>query len=248
MNNDKTEQPIPDHWTGKEEIPISSEFLATVYDVADDFGKSMDNYLGPLKIADYGFRKGAYWAYRALHSLPPSPVGYKTKQEILGNHELGHVFTEYYSKARALEAMQAYADQEVAVARLSPVGETGPVFRFVKATEREPPSDQTKDLHIKFNGQFAHIFRFFNGFFHRKDINGEWGKNPIDRHSAECIEWLEEIPPTPAPEVKEEKETLSQKMKRFFAETLHEEILAEWKKLGYEFEDISKDTPEQKDL
>lgn len=178
-------------------------------------------------------------------------------------------------------------------------GEISPALpRWVKATDREPPNDHTKDLHIRFNGQFAHIFRYFSGFFHRKDINGEWGKNPIDRHSAENIEWLEEAPPTPAPEeekkpvsvnyyqaeayckthsqiyfgrcpkcpppiittsstagyfetpapeVKEEQESLSQRMKRFFAEVPPEQILAEWKELGYEFEDVSSAAEPVKD-
>lgn len=75
MSNDKTtEQIMPDHYTGKEEIEIPNQFLSQVYDVAEEFGKSMDGYVGPLKVADFGFRKGAYWAYRHLQSLPPSPV------------------------------------------------------------------------------------------------------------------------------------------------------------------------------
>lgn len=68
-------------------------------------------------------------------------------------------------------------------------------LRWVKASDREPANDHKKDLYIRYDSDCAHIWRFFSGYFQRKDINGEWGRNQVCRISADNIEWLEEYTP-----------------------------------------------------
>lgn len=106
-------------------------------------------------------------AYLHLHSLPPSPVERKTKEEVLRS------FTKSGGNTNILSAMQTYADQEVALSAPSPVGEAG--------EERQTPSEQI----------FAGIKRVLGQIFWDFIAMSEGGKaiegNPAIHRMAEWV-------------------------------------------------------------